>query len=71
MIDLFDGYEIITNEKETYGIIFLKPCLLEFSDKASLKQLIMQYIKEKHLDVHRVEAILRPLHIFSIRVNHN
>lgn len=63
---LFDSYKIINTEKETYAIVYLKPCLLELPDKALLEQLVIQYIKEKALNVRKIEVILKPLHVLTI-----
>ena len=67
-MDLFDSYKIINTEKETYAIVYLKPCLLELPDKALLEQLVIQYVREKTPHIHRVEVILKPLHILSVKL---
>ncbi|NLK98595.1 hypothetical protein [Defluviitalea saccharophila] len=65
-MDLFDSYKIITTDQKNFAIVYLKPCLLEIPDKALLEQLVIQYIKEKAPHIHKVEVILKPLHILSI-----
>lgn len=66
-MDLFDHYTLIKNENETYALVFLKPCLLEICDKNLLKDLVIKHIKEKAANIHRIEVILKPLHILSIK----